>query len=350
MPHRPWRCLPAVCQARFQGQFLKDEDVGQRAAPKRKGLDAAGPSSALGRDASAAQQPHQSSVRDGDPESLASRRKRLGLGERPGQPGPEAAAGGAAMLEIRPKRRLQPMTESAPSEQPLLEIKSRNAQRGDESAKPALGQQASRPKSDQGASLQLSAGEGISDDEFAQSLRLRAKQEYIHPSVMPALLAQQQQQQQRGPIGMEQASGAEPDEVVEQPLDDAEAARTADHGGSGDEDALSVPVSTVSVGLLRGVARRSERDRLEVAAASQAVVASSGVAPMPQTSAGEPVAEVPGAVSVLAGAGTEIAVKPSMAAASSVPCTNDIVKPRAVAAAEEGGPLSRFQRRPTPRN
>lgn len=119
------RC-PLTCpKARFQGQFLSDEDVGLPSAPKRPAgqahLNLGGMAPGNGRLGASSSAANGAGAAGGaaGAEDLAARRKRLGLGEgRHGDRSPRAATTPGAevpLLEIRPKRA---PPGSAPAQQP----------------------------------------------------------------------------------------------------------------------------------------------------------------------------------------------------------------------------------------
>jgi len=224
-------------QARFQGQFLNDEDVGQKPAPKKE-MTAGGMTDPIRNATSGSSKVPMpldgafgsgsgSGGADSD-DSLASRRQRLGLGEgrRGGVPRSDAEFSGSArpqsqLLEIKPKKKKIPSEEAGVTISDAQSDSPPSA--ATQSAHPAGSSRVgsgsgSRPLDKRPAAappplrLRLTPGDdGINDDEFQQSLRMRSSVDYIHPSVVGMLST-----------GPKEAAAAAPVAAARRPKDAAE--------------------------------------------------------------------------------------------------------------------------------
>lgn len=199
-------------QARFQGQFLNDEDVGQKPAPTRppgeslrgsEGDPFVSATTRSGEDILSSDGAHEiGGASESDaPESLASRRRRLGLGE--GRRGSavhskadysESPQPQSQLLEIKPKKKIQapPTADEASAESDSMTSLS-HSKAATEASRVGPGSMSTtkRPASavPPPLRLSLSGDEDINDDEFQQSLRMRSSVDYIHPSVVGMLSA-----------------------------------------------------------------------------------------------------------------------------------------------------------------
>ncbi len=281
LPHPPLSslppCAPPLLQARFQGQFLTDKDVGLPSAPKNR----SGGSLGLNQGRQQSQpQPQIQAAGPGPGPSGSSSSSGLpaARGTAPmAGPGPGTTA---PLLEIRPRRAAgtaagaQAPDAGKPSSAAGGNPPPPERERGLAVPRPAVAGPDGATEKGTGAAREARrrlggmGGSGDEDSDFEFSLRMRGRVGYLHPSVDVERLPGVSGARAAGTAAVgrgEQAEGARGEEEVA-------AARSSSGGGDEEGSSLLAPVSGVSLGLLRSASRMrqgSERKRLAAGSSEQ---------------------------------------------------------------------------------